>query len=138
MLVVGSAKAPALVLDAPLSLWGGYDVTVGKIVDRHHPQFGASAVNCVLVMPRGRGSSSSAGALLEAVRLQTAPKAFILSECDDILTVGALAAGELYGRWLAMVVAPDAVAAIGSGDEVAIAADGRIAVVGSAPPAGAQ
>ena len=41
-LVPGSACARPFVLDKPLSFWGGYDSGAGKIVDRGHPQAGAS------------------------------------------------------------------------------------------------
>ena len=31
----------ALVLDEPLSLWGGMDPATGEVIDAHHPQRGA-------------------------------------------------------------------------------------------------
>ena len=34
----GQCRARALVLDEPLSFWGGFDPADGTIVDRHHPQ----------------------------------------------------------------------------------------------------
>ena len=41
-LVAGTAEGPALVLDEPLSLWGGLDPVTGEIVDVRHPQRGAN------------------------------------------------------------------------------------------------
>jgi predicted aconitase with swiveling domain len=41
-LVAGDAAGPALVLEAPLSLWGGMDPHSGRLTDHHHPQHGAS------------------------------------------------------------------------------------------------
>jgi predicted aconitase with swiveling domain len=32
----------ALVLDEPLSLWGGVDPATGEIIDAHHPQRGVN------------------------------------------------------------------------------------------------
>ena len=58
ILVEGHAKGPALVLDEPLSFWGGLDPATGRIVDVHHPQRDTVVTGRVLVMPGGRGSSS--------------------------------------------------------------------------------
>ena len=54
-LVPGSACARPFVLDKPLSFWGGYDSGAGKIVDRGHPQAGASLAGKVMVMPHAKG-----------------------------------------------------------------------------------
>ena len=51
----------------------------------------------VLVMPSGRGSSSSSSVLAESLRLGTGPAAIVLSEPDVIISVGAMAASALYG-----------------------------------------
>ena len=58
----------ALVLDEPLSFWGGLDPATGALIDTHHPQRGATVAGRVLVMPSGRGSSSSSYVLAEAIR----------------------------------------------------------------------
>lgn len=47
-------------------------------------------------MRRGRGSSSGASALAEAIRLGTAPAALVLLEADAIIATGALVAQMLY------------------------------------------
>jgi predicted aconitase with swiveling domain len=62
-LVAGQASGPALVLEEPLSFWGGVDTETGDIVDVHHPQRGENVSGRVLVMPSGRGSSSSSSVL---------------------------------------------------------------------------
>jgi predicted aconitase with swiveling domain len=104
-LVAGEASGPALVLDEPLSFWGGVDPATGDIVDVHHPQHGANVAGRVLVMPSGRGSSSSSSVLAEAIRAGTAPVAIVLLEPDPILALGAIVARELYGRTIPVVVA---------------------------------
>ena len=96
-LVPGAAAGLALVLGGPLSMWGGLDPESGEIIDRRHPQSGEILSGRVVVMPFGRGSSSSSAVLLEAVRLGTAPAAFCLLEIDPILALGATVARELYG-----------------------------------------
>ncbi|MEO8208802.1 MAG: DUF126 domain-containing protein [Chloroflexota bacterium] len=129
VLVAGRAEGVALVLDAPLSLWGGFDPRTGRIIDRAHPQLGARAGGRILVMPAGRGSSSSSSVLAEAVRAGTAPRAIILAVEDPILLIGALVAGELYGETPPLLVAGRAFhRAVRTGDRVAIDPNGRIAV----------
>ncbi len=86
-----------MVLDEPLSFWGGLDPATGAVIDTHHPQLGANLTGRVLVMPSGRGSSSSSYVLAEAIRAGTAPAAIILREPDGIVALGAIVARELYG-----------------------------------------
>ena len=94
----------ALVLDEGLSLWGGMDPATGLLIDARHPQRGASLTGRIVVMPSGRGSSSSASVLAEAVRARTAPAAILLGEPDLILSIGAAVAEELYGVVVPIVV----------------------------------
>jgi uncharacterized protein len=98
----------ALVLDEPLSLWGGIDPATGEIVDAHHPQRGERVTGRIVVMPSGRGSSSSASVLAEAIRAGIAPAAILLHEPDLILAIGAEVARELYGKTVPVVVVPGA------------------------------
>ena len=106
-LLAGTATGPALVLSAPLSFWGGVDPSDGTIIDRHHPQAGESVRGTVLVMPSGRGSSSSSSVLAETIRAGTGPVAIVLAEPDGILALGALVASKLYGRTVPVVVVVD-------------------------------
>lgn len=103
-LVPGEARGPALVLSEALSFWGGLDPATGAIIDVHQPQRGAVVTGTVLVMPGGRGSSSSSSVLAEAIRAGTAPAAIILTELDPIIALGALVARELYGVSIPIVV----------------------------------
>jgi len=106
-LVAGEASGEALVLDEPLSFWGGLDPETGRLIDVHHPQFGEVVTGRVLVMPSGRGSSSSSSVLAEAIRAGTAPAAIVLLEPDPIVALGAIVARELYGTSVPVVVASD-------------------------------
>ncbi|MCB0128027.1 MAG: DUF126 domain-containing protein [Caldilineaceae bacterium] len=103
-LVAGSATGPILHLTEPLSFWGGMEVATGRIIDQHHPQVGTCLSGCILVMPAGRGSSSSSSVLAEAIYAGTAPAAIILSEPDVIVALGAMVAKELYGLSCPVVV----------------------------------
>jgi len=115
----------ALVLDEGLSLWGGMDPATGELIDAHHPPRGANLAGRVVVMPSGRGSSSSASVLAEAVRAGTAPAAILLREPDLILSIGAAVAAELYGVDVPVaVLSPEELAAIPDGAEVVVGPDG--------------
>ncbi len=115
-LVSGEATGKALVLEEPLSFWGGIDPATGWLVDPHHPQRGAVLTGRVLVMPSGRGSSSSSSVLAEAIRLGTAPAAIVLGEPDPIVAIGAIVARELYGLVVpVLTIGPEACAEIEDG-----------------------
>ena len=114
-------RARALRLDEPLSLWGGMDAASGRIIDAHHPQRGVSLTGRAVVMRAGRGSSSSASVLAEAVRAGTAPAAFVLAEPDLILEIGSAVAEELYGVRVPVVVrTPDELSRIVDREELTL------------------
>lgn len=116
----GDADAPALVLAAPLSFWGGVDVETGRIIDHSHPDLGKAITGVVLVMPGGRGSSSSSSVFAEGIRRGTGPAALVLAIPDPILTVGALVAEALYDIRCPVVVC--AIDSIATGDRIRIRA----------------
>ena len=120
VLVPGAASADALVLDEPLSLWGGLDVESGRIIDGQHPQRGALVTGTILCMQHGRGSSSTSSVLAEAIRLGTGPAGIVLGEVDEILVLGALVAAELYGIAVPVIVDPATLGAARTGDHLTI------------------
>ncbi len=134
VLVAGTASGPMLRLVEPLSFWGGVDPASGEIIDRRHPHCGASVRGRVLVLPWGRGSSSSSSVLLEGVRLKTAPVAIVLRELDGILALGAAVARELYGRAVPVVVLGEAdwdrLRRLPDGSEVKVDVSGRLRTAG--------
>jgi predicted aconitase with swiveling domain len=95
--VAGPATGPALVLPAPLSFWGGVDPQTGVIIDRTQAACGASLAGKILVMPSGRGSSSSSSVVAEVIRNRLGPVAFVMQRPDPIITAGAIVARSLYG-----------------------------------------
>lgn len=104
VLVDGEATGEILVLQRPLSFWGGYDPESGIITDIAHPQHGHSLTGRVVVMPHGRGSSSSSAVLAEALRLGTGPAAIVLGEPDQVVASGVVVARMLYGIECPVVV----------------------------------
>jgi predicted aconitase with swiveling domain len=125
LIAPGRATGAALVLDEPLSLWGGLDPASGRVIEPRHPQLGAAVAGRILVMPAARGSSSSASVLAEAVRAGTAPAGIVLGEPDLILAIGAAVADELYGVQVPIVVVDsEELAAIHDGRPVEIGPEG--------------
>jgi predicted aconitase with swiveling domain len=142
-IVPGEARGEALVLDEPLSLWGGLDPATGRVTDVHHPQFGAVVTGRILVMPSGRGSSSSSSVLAEAIRLGTAPAAIVLGEPDPIVALGSIAARELYGSVVPIALLEGYLGEVRTGDDLSVeatAAGARIQIraagTGSPEPGG--
>jgi len=134
VLVDGRAEGEVLLLERPLSLWGGLDAASGEVIDPRHPQRGAVLSGRVVALPVGRGSSSSSSILLEAVRLGTAPAALLTLEPDPILALGALVAKELYARWpVVVVVGGEAWAALATGRWATISAGGELALAPGRP-----
>ncbi|MCA1570742.1 MAG: DUF126 domain-containing protein [Chloroflexi bacterium] len=120
-------RGRVLVLGEGLSLWGGMDPATGELIDAHHPQRGVRLTGRVVVMPSGRGSSSSASVLAEAVRAGTAPAAILLDAPDMILSIGSMVAEELYGVLVPVVVlGPAARSTISDGVTLVVASDGSV------------
>jgi len=125
-----SVEGRAIVLTEPLSLWGGMDPATGELIDAHHPQRGLNLAGRVVVMPGGRGSSSSASVLAEAVRAGTAPVALLVGETDLILSIGSAVAEELYGVRVPVVIADAALRGRNADDDlIRIGPDDRIDIV---------
>ncbi len=125
--VRGAAEGLAAVLSEPLSFWGGVEVETGTVIDRAHPACGTNLTGRILVMPGGRGSSSSASVFAEAIRRGTGPAGLVLARPDPILTVGGLVARSLYGLRCPVVVCP--IDGVATGDRVVIAERDGAAVV---------
>lgn len=122
-LTSGTIEAQVLLLDTPLSLWGGVDLQSSEIVDRTHPQQGTAIANRILAMRSARGSSSSSSALVEIARVRLAPAAIILGQYDPILVMGALVADELYGVKIPIVLWEDSWTALAQNQRLQIDAD---------------
>ncbi|ASY66983.1 2-Methylcitrate dehydratase AcnD (plasmid) [Sinorhizobium sojae CCBAU 05684] len=135
----GSAEGPVIFAREALSFWGGVDPASGRVIDVHHPLHGVALSGSILMMPSSRGSCSGSGVLLDLVLTGRAPAALVFSEAEDVLTLGALVASEMFGRTLPVLrLAPDAFAALARAESArigdkAIKADGLTIPV--SPPA---
>ncbi|TPK69841.1 DUF126 domain-containing protein [Mesorhizobium sp. B2-4-15] len=119
--LAGTAEGQALVFSQPLSFWGGVDAESGDIIDHSHPGLSQNVAGKILVMPSGRGSSSSSSVLAEAIRRGMAPTGILIERPDPILAVGAIVAEFLYGISMPLVVCD--IAGIVSGERIFIGVD---------------
>ena len=104
VLVAGTARGPVLVLTDAVSFWGGFDPGTGCITDRSHPDCGVCLRDSVVVMPGARGSAGTPGALAEAIRAGTAPRALVITKADINIVAGAMVADTLYDLTCPVVV----------------------------------
>ena len=126
-IVAGEAEGEALVTDAALSFWGGYDFHTGEIIDRHHPLAGVHAAGRVLVVPFSKGSSTTTAVLLEAVRAGTAPAAILTTGVDAFFALASIVAGVMYGKAFPVVaLEPSDFASLQSGERLVIERSGVI------------
>ncbi|WP_025805306.1 aconitase X [Pseudomonas chlororaphis] len=95
-LVHGTAQGEVLFSDVPLSLWGGVDPYTSEVIDRHHPLSGELLAGKVLAIPSGRGSCSGSAVIMELLLNGKAPAALVFAEDEEILTLGALVAKEIF------------------------------------------
>ena len=93
----GEATGELLVLDEPLSFWGGFDPQTGEIIDQHHPQAGMRAGGKVLALTETRGSAGTPAGVAEAIRKGEGPVAILVVKRDVNLVAGAMTADQLYG-----------------------------------------
>ena len=126
-IVAGEAAGEALVTDAALSFWGGYDFQTGEIIDRHHPLAGVRAGGRVLAVPFNKGSSTTTAVLLEAVRAGTAPAAIVTTGVDAFFALASIVAGVMYGKSFPVVaLGPDEFASLRSGERLVVERSGVI------------
>ncbi len=124
-LVNGKANGEVLKLDEPLSFWGGVDPQTGEITDLRHPQGGMSVKGKILMMPFGRGSSSGSSVIAEGIRSGSGPAGIIMMEADEIIALGAIAADEIYGKAMPLIVVEETeYETYSTGDQIAISDDG--------------
>lgn len=127
VLVAGSASGVALLLDDPLSFWGGFDPSNGEIIDVHHPQFGKRTTGTVMFIAESRGSAGTPGAIAEALRNGSGPAAFVLGKPDIKISVGVMVANRLYHLDVPVIeISPPLFKQVSNGYEIGINPEGLI------------
>ncbi|MGV1819911.1 aconitase X [Agrobacterium sp. CG160-95] len=99
----GAAEGVVISTTEALSFWGGVDPATGKVIDVHHPLHGVCLTGGVLFMPSSRGSCTGSGVLLDLILTGRAPSALVFCEAEDVLTLGALIASEMFDKPLPVV-----------------------------------
>ena len=97
-ILAGSAEGPVIATTEALSFWGGVDPATGRVIDVHHPLHGICLTGSALFMPTSRGSCTGSGVLLDLILTGRAPSALVFCEAEDVLTLGALIAAEMFGK----------------------------------------
>lgn len=120
-ILAGNAAGPVLRLTEPLSFWGGVDPATAEVIDTRHPQHGARLSGAVVLMPTTRGSCSGSGVVLEMALVGLAPAALVFREAEDVATLGALVAAEMFAR-------PVPVLRLGPAEFEALSAAGTAAI----------
>ena len=126
----GHAEGEVLAAREPLSFWGGVDPATGQVIDVHHPLSGQNMAGRILVMPGTRGSCTGSGVLLDMVLNGHAPAALVFCEAEDVVTLGAMIAAEMFGKPLPVLrLSPEAHAVLSKArtariTETALIADG--------------
>lgn len=121
--IIAEAETAGSILALPegLSFWGGVDPATGVVIDAHHPACGQSLSGKLVMMPTSRGSCSGSAVLLELALNGNAPAALIFREAEDVLTLGALLAGRMFNRPLAVLrLEPDEYNALAALSEACI------------------
>ena len=91
----GVVTAEALVLDTPVSFWGGFDPVTGKILEASHPQRTSPSWQgpCDALC---QGISGTPAGVAESIRVGNGPAAIVLAKPDAANIVGAKVASQLY------------------------------------------
>lgn len=130
--ISGDAKGTVMLGSSALSFWGGVDAHSGCVVDRRHNLYGRCMTGHILVLPRGAGSCSTTGIMLEMIRIQTQPAAIICLDAEPLLCMASVIGKSLYERLVPVYTVTEAdYALLTEGAEVSIAAN-QITIVNPA------
>lgn len=127
-IIPGDAEGPVVASEEGLSFWGGVDPRTGRVIDAHHPLHGRDLAGAILVLPTSRGSCSGSGLLLDLALAGRAPAALVFREDEDVLTLGALVSGRLFGRPIPVArLPPEAHAALAAAPRARLSPEAVVA-----------
>lgn len=106
-LVNGEASGDIVFSSVPISFMMGVHSETGVVVDEHHPLLGTPLRNKIVVLPRGRGSCSASGVIMELLHRGNAPAALVFRTLEEILTLGVLIADAVFQRSIPVVLVED-------------------------------
>lgn len=131
VLVAGEASGDVVASRQMLSFWGGVDPATGTVIDHRHPLRGRSLAGAVVVLPKGKGSSTGSYVLLDSLAAGVAPAGILMSQVDEIIALGAVVHEEFNGRAIPVLVLddPDFEQAL-TAERAEIFTDGRVVLHG--------
>lgn len=107
MLVTGEAVGEVISTKEMFSFWGGFSPDTGVVVDQHHQLANQSLAGKVLVVPRGKGSSTGSPVLVDAIMSGNGPVAIVLKEVDEIMALGGVVCKEFFNTTIPIIVLKD-------------------------------
>ncbi|MDP4109828.1 MAG: DUF126 domain-containing protein [Bacillota bacterium] len=127
--VPGEAAGEAIVSKLPLSFKNNINTGTGEITDKNHDLYGQCITGRALVIPRGTGSCTGTGTILEMVRQNTAPAAIICTQAEPVTAIGSVIAKALYGRGIPLyTLCTEDFESIMPGEMISVKEDGTVAV----------
>lgn len=107
VLVAGHAVGDIRASRQMLSFWGGFDPVTGKVIDHRHPLKGQSLSGAIVVIPKGKGSSTGSFVLLDALVAGAGPAGIVMNQVDEIIALGVVVHEEFNGSGIPIVVLDD-------------------------------
>ena len=107
VLVAGDSAGDIAASREMLSFWGGVDPATGTVIDHRHSLCGQSIAGRIVVLPKGKGSSTGSYVLLDAWVAGTGPAGLLLNKVDEIMSLGAVVHEELNGQAVPVFVLDD-------------------------------
>ncbi|MFF1831987.1 aconitase X swivel domain-containing protein [Paenarthrobacter sp. NPDC058040] len=104
VLVPGAGRGEVISSQQMLSFWGGLDPSTGTVIDHRHSLRGQSVAGKILVLPKGKGSSTGSAVLVDALFLGNGPAAIIMREADEIISLGVVVFEEFYQQTIPVIV----------------------------------
>lgn len=86
----GIGRGKLLLSRDAISFLGGVDPQTGVVIEKGHCLEGKCIAGCVLVFPRGKGSTVGSYVMLQLAKNGVAPSAIINLEAEPIIAVGAI------------------------------------------------
>ena len=131
VLVAGEASGDVVASREMLSFWGGVDPATGVVIDHRHPLRGRSLAGAVVVLPKGKGSSTGSYVLLDLLAAGVAPAGIVMSRIDEIIALGVVVHEEFNGPAMPVLLVdePDFELALAA-SRAEIFTDGRVVLHG--------
>src|SRR6266536_1117948 len=107
VLVAGEACGEVRASRQMLSFWGGVDPATGMVIDQRHSLRNQSLAGAIVVLPKGKGSSTGSYVILDSLAAGVGPAGIVMNQIDEIIALGVVVHEEFNGRAIPVVVLDD-------------------------------